>query len=158
MRGDSPPMWFFTCTRRQSLQNICQESWTPSLVSFAGSNLTCISLCVCLVCPSKWSFHSVCSGCGQTCHWRWLHSHDCTMSQFTAGPYWALEKDVLFMLEAAGLGETGALCALMWWFTRLAFVWGADGNPVFYCCMASQVSGNVLLFLCPLLLGHPLVV
>ena len=52
MRGDSPTMCFLTCTRRRSLKNICQESLTPSLVSFDGSNLTCISLCLCLVFPS----------------------------------------------------------------------------------------------------------
>ena len=36
MRGDSTPMCFLTCTRRRSLQNICQESRTPSLVYFVG--------------------------------------------------------------------------------------------------------------------------
>ena len=52
MRGYSPPMCFLICTRKRPLKNICQESWTPSLVSFAGSSLTCIGLCVCLVFPS----------------------------------------------------------------------------------------------------------
>ena len=46
MRGDNPPMLFLTCTRRRSPQNIRQESWTTSLVYFAGSNLTCTGLCV----------------------------------------------------------------------------------------------------------------
>ena len=73
MRGYSQPMWFLTCTRRRSLQKFCQELWTLSLVSFSGSNLTCTNLCVGLVYPSWWPFHSVCSVYGQTYHLRWLH-------------------------------------------------------------------------------------
>ena len=68
------------------------------------------------------------------------------------------EKYVLLVLEAAGLGETGVLCALTWLFPRLEFVWGADGNPVVYCRMASQESGNAPSFPCLQLLGYPLVV
>ena len=143
-RGDNPPMWFLTCTCRSYLQNIRQESWTPSLVSFAGSNLTYISLCVDLMYPSWWHFHSVCSGYGQTFHRRWLHINDCTMYQWTAGPYLSLEKYMLFVLEAAGLGEIGVLCALTRWFPRLEFEWEADGQPVVYCRMASWESGNNL--------------
>ena len=59
MRGDSSPMCFLTCNCRRSLQNIHHESWNPSLFSFSGSNLTFISLCVFLMCPSWWYFHSV---------------------------------------------------------------------------------------------------
>ena len=140
--GDSPPMCSLICTCRRSLQNIRQESWTPSLVSSVGSNLTCTSLCVGIVYPSWWPFHSVCSECGKTCHWRWLHIHDRTMFQWKAGPYWALGKDVLFVLEATGLGETGVLCALTWWFPCLSFGWGADGQPIVYCRMASWESVN----------------
>ena len=156
MCGDNSPMWFLTCTRRRSLKNIRQESWTPSLVSFAGSNLTFISLCVCLVFLPWWYFHSACSWYGQTCHWRWLHSHDRKMSLWTAGTYWSLEKDMLVVLGAAGLSETGVLCALMWWFTHLAFGWWSDGQSVVYCCIASKESDNVPYLPCPLLLGRPL--
>ena len=149
---------FLNFIHRCSLQSICQESWTPSLVSLAGSNLTCTSLCLGLVYPSWGDFHSVCSGCGQTFHWRWIHIHDLTIPQWASGPYWALEKGVIFVLEAEGMGETGVLCVLKWWFPRLAFGWVADGQLVVYCCMTSQESGNGLSFLCLPLLGYPLVV
>ena len=83
-------------------------------IIFLGQNLTCTCLCVGLVYLSWWPFQFICSECGQTCHWRWIHIHDHTMSQCTAGNYWSLEKYVLFVLESAGLGETGVMCALTW--------------------------------------------
>ena len=88
----------------------------------------------------------------------WLHIHDRTMFLWTAGPYWALEEDVLFVLESSGPGEKGLVCEFTWWFPRLEFGWGADGQPVVYCRMAGWESDNVLSFSCPLLLGYPLFV
>ena len=52
MHSGSPPMWFLICTCKCSLQNIRQELWTPSLVSFAGSSLTYKVLYTRLVFPS----------------------------------------------------------------------------------------------------------
>ena len=75
MRDGSPLLYFLICTHKRSLQNLCQELWTPSLGYFDGSRLTCKCLCARLVYPAWWSFCSACSWCELTCHWRCLHSH-----------------------------------------------------------------------------------
>ena len=158
MRGGSPLMSFLICTRKRYLKNICQELWNPSCSYFTGSSLTCKVLCLRLVFPSWWSFRSTCSWCGLTCSWRCLHSHARIMSQWTSGPSWSLEKDVLVVLEVVGLGDPGVLCEWILWLPHFASGWGADGQPFFCCCMASQGLGNVPSFPCPILLSHPLVV
>ena len=152
MRGGSPLMSFSICTRKRSLKNICQELWTPSLGYFSGSSLTCKGLCAHPVFPWLWSFHYSCSWSGLNFCWRWLHSHAHIISQWTAGPSWALEKDVLVVLEVVGMVEPGVLCAWILWFTNLASGWGSDGHLFVCWCMASQGLGNALSFLC-LLLG-----